>query len=154
MFLKRSANPRLIAEYEINHIVTDPLYPIRRTGKPFQVSIYGRADFLETTPERDRVWEIKFTRDLTAEHMLQLALYGFLHWRSDTENEKAPPEMLLYNVKTDQLLKCSLRVKEGYEKMDYAVRKFIYLKEVNKAALRSDEEFLADLKRLRTQRDQ
>lgn len=149
--LRNEDHVGLSVESPCSIILDDLLYDISPStipGHSFQVHLKGSIDFVETIvdADRERLWEIKFIREVSSEHLLQLALYGYMKWRSQPTGTK-PPEMMLYNIRNDQLFRLCFHQQHALmpEGMDRAVKTLLYTKFVNKAAMKSDKEFLQSL---------
>lgn len=82
----------------------------------------GYVDFVEDMEEdgnsgsntkRLRVWEVKFVSEITPEHIMQAFLYGYMYWRKSGHH--LPPEVLIYNIRTDQLLSVAIKTNSHEE---------------------------------------
>jgi hypothetical protein len=68
-------------------------------------SLSGRADIIRFDFDKNgeevaSVWEIKFVQELSQEHAVQAAIYGYL-WAKKEKKERLPP-ITLFNVKNKE----------------------------------------------------
>lgn len=152
--LKNEDHQNLTVEAGCSMVLENLLHdisPNQAPGHSFQVRLRGSIDFVETISEqsqqqRERLWEIKFIREVSSEHLLQLALYGYMKWQSQP-NGTPPPDMMLYNMRNDQLFRLTFHSSHMKNPlgMERIVKQLLYTKFVNKAAMKSDAEFLQSL---------
>jgi hypothetical protein len=86
------------------------------------------------------IWELKTTSDLTIDHKLQLVIYAWL-WEMRPLNEDKV--FRLYNVKNNHLL----RLNASVEELNLVVKTILKCRYI-KAALKTDEEFIDDCKKM------
>ena len=94
------------------------------------VNILGSIDVLTN----DRIIEIKFVNELSPEHFIQLAIYGFMY--STTH----PMKCHLFNVRTDELIEITFNFASIYR-----IISILLCKKFHRKSQLTDKEFLGSL---------
>ncbi len=96
-------------------------------------------------PEDTTIWEIKFTESITPEYIMQLLLYGYMTWKDASPNSQTKaPRMIIYNVKTDQLLQIHPKV-ASWRDWNPMIQRLIHHKYAFQSEKVNDKCFLADI---------
>lgn len=175
--LNSQCHPFIATEVNVVGIIDDLVNVPHLNGAPEEreasrpsstvYTLGGTVDFVERcecnttdaqgkTMDSTTIWEVKFTESITAEHILQLVLYGYMMWKdaaSQPSEQKPktsvlyrnpPPRMMMYNVKTDQLLRLHPKV-STWEEWNPMIQRLIHHKYAYQSEKLDDTGFLADI---------
>lgn len=98
----------------------------------------------DKVPETTTIWEVKFTESITPEYIMQLLLYGYMVWK---DQSVTVPRMIIYNVKTDQLLQIHPKV-SSWQEWNPMIQRLIHHKYASQAEKLDDTKFLSSIQNL------